>query len=158
MIIDNKLTFSLFAFYLPIKGDLCGTTEMWITRNEIILLESPGLGSTYPCSISCLWIIHASHDDFKLYAEIIRIGVDPEASLLVGNGCNPQDKSSIFADLKIGLSPGTTYVSLNSTIWISFHTTPCVGNIQTGNGFFELKISDVNETGEEAKTRKIKEG
>ncbi len=122
---------------------------MWIAENEIIVLKSPGLGSTYPCNINCLWIIHTSNDDFKIFVEINWLYIDKNSRLLLGNGGNPQDDGSVYASLRGSLSPGTGYVSSNSTIWIALHTDSCLGNnpADNDNGYFELNITDVNGTG-----------
>ena len=125
-------------------GDICGPLERWILPNESTALKSPG-ASKYPCSISCLWIIHTTEEFHGIYVGISFISIPSKSDLLViGNGDNPQDKSSVFAEPKGSLSAGSGFVTPNNTIWISLVAAPCEISRQ---GEFEFVFFQINGSG-----------
>ena len=109
------------------------------------MLESPG-SSNYPCSISCLWIIHATDESHGIYIEISKFSIPSNSdSLMIGNGNNPRDKSSVFVEPQGSLSAGAGFVTPNSTIWISLVTAPCEISLQ--QGAFTFVFYQINGSG-----------
>ena len=118
-----------------------------MTANETIPLVSPGLDEdrTVPCGINCLWLIHASNVDYKIYVEIEQFRLSDSDSFLIGNGDNPRDNSSIFVGTDTRLSTGIGFGSSNSTIWVVLQTSSCDQPDQSGGTvYYKFKLEEIN--------------